>query len=469
MNGSFWKHCRNPITYLSWITTQQNLTVMWKSISAFGSRVFMSIILLSSSAGPKMRKIQPQSNDNTSYFTPTVKTGLKLGQWSQTQQKSTESRCGFSISTNGWGWIDLSFTVFLSALNGLLILDWNMIFLLPLSNRRVKGCALDVHPTEKALVVQYEVEATILGELGEAMVGERKECQKMWDQSFLLFISVTILSVSLSFQSSASASFSIRLKSLNANTDTSSLARKVVEECRLIHPSKLREVEQLLFYLQNRKHSNGTEGFGIDRPLWITVWEVGEGRHHGNFLFFTDNQEKKRVSPRDFAPYAGVEVGLALFVCVGRGPDAEFSLFNVWLFLQLDEEANIGNIDEYVELLYEDIQEKIRGATLIFQLARNPDNLEELIENGNFSSKAPYLDGNCQEVEEIWGAEMLACCGTTAVPSLCSLHSTCRRGCCGVTAARRAPLCGVCGSSVKASVRPNKAKEDLIVVNVIKH
>ncbi|XP_070816255.1 kinesin-associated protein 3a [Chaetodon trifascialis] len=160
--------------------------------------------------------------------------------------------------------------------------------------RRVKGCTLDVHPTEKALVVQYEVEATILGGLGDAMVGERKECQKM-----------------------------IRLKSLNAHTDTASLARKVVEECRLIHPSKLREVEQLLFYLQNRKQSN-------------------------------DNQEKKRVSPRDFTPYAGVE---------------------------LDEEANINSIEEYVELLYEDIQEKIRGATLILQLARNPDNLEELIQN----------------------------------------------------------------------------------------
>ncbi|XP_018532192.1 kinesin-associated protein 3a isoform X1 [Lates calcarifer] len=160
--------------------------------------------------------------------------------------------------------------------------------------RRVKGCTLDVHPTEKALVVQYEVEATILGELGEPMVGERKECQKI-----------------------------IRLKSLNASTDTSSLARKVMEECRLIHPSKLREVEQLLFYLQNRKHAN-------------------------------DNQERKRISPRDFKPYAGVE---------------------------LDEEASINSIDEYVELLYEDIQEKIRGATLIFQLARNPDNLEELLQN----------------------------------------------------------------------------------------
>uniref|UniRef100_A0A8D0D6J4 Kinesin-associated protein 3a n=1 Tax=Sander lucioperca TaxID=283035 RepID=A0A8D0D6J4_SANLU len=159
---------------------------------------------------------------------------------------------------------------------------------------KLKGCSIDVHPTERALVVQYEVEATVLGELGNPMVGERKECQKI-----------------------------IRLKSLNAHTDTSSLARKVVEECRLIHPSKLLEVEQLLFYLQNRKHSN-------------------------------DNQEKKRISPRDFTPYAGVE---------------------------LDEEASINSISEYVELLYEDIQEKIRGATLILQLARNPDNLEELIQN----------------------------------------------------------------------------------------
>lgn len=55
--------------------------------------------------------------------------------------------------------------------------------------------------------------------------------------------------------------FSIRVKSLNAHTDTASLARKVVEECRLIHPSKLREVEQLLFYLQKHKQSNGIEEF----------------------------------------------------------------------------------------------------------------------------------------------------------------------------------------------------------------
>lgn len=45
--------------------------------------------------------------------------------------------------------------------------------------RKVKGGSLDVHPTEKALIVQYEVEATIMGDLGGPMLGERKACQKM--------------------------------------------------------------------------------------------------------------------------------------------------------------------------------------------------------------------------------------------------------------------------------------------------
>ena len=44
---------------------------------------------------------------------------------------------------------------------------------------KVKAGSLDVHPTEKALVVNYELEATILGELGDPMLGDRKECQKI--------------------------------------------------------------------------------------------------------------------------------------------------------------------------------------------------------------------------------------------------------------------------------------------------
>ncbi|XP_041972064.1 kinesin-associated protein 3 [Aricia agestis] len=43
--------------------------------------------------------------------------------------------------------------------------------------------------------------------------------------------------------------------------------------------------------------------------------------------------------------------------------------------------AILGHIDEYVELLYDDIPEKIKGSALILQLARNPDNLIELARN----------------------------------------------------------------------------------------
>ncbi|KAM4654763.1 kinesin-associated protein 3 isoform 2-T2 [Amazona ochrocephala] len=162
--------------------------------------------------------------------------------------------------------------------------------------RKVKGGNIDVHPSEKALVVHYEVEAMILGEMGDPVLGERKECQKI-----------------------------IRLKSLNANTDIASLARKVVEECKLIHPSKLPEVEQLLYYLQNRRDASAGK-----------------------------EKKEKSSKPKDPSPFEGMEI---------------------------DEVANINDMDEYIELLYEDIPDKVRGSALVLQLARNPDNLEELLIN----------------------------------------------------------------------------------------
>lgn len=49
---------------------------------------------------------------------------------------------------------------------------------------------------------------------------------------------------------------------------------------------------------------------------------------------------------------------------------------------EIDEVANVNDMDEYLELLYEDVPEKLRGSALILQLSRNPDNLEELFQNG---------------------------------------------------------------------------------------
>lgn len=53
--------------------------------------------------------------------------------------------------------------------------------------------------------------------------------------------------------------------------------------------------------------------------------------------------------------------------------------------------AVLNSIDDYVELLYDDIPEKIKGSALILQLARNPDNLIELARNGKHMRQL----GNC--------------------------------------------------------------------------
>eukprot|EP00794_Sanderia_malayensis_P016189 gene16189-17816_t len=169
----------------------------------------------------------------------------------------------------------------------------------PYQYRRVKGRSLDVHPTENAIVVHYELEATIIDGVGDAMIGERQEKQKI-----------------------------IRLKSLNANTDISALANEVVEMCKLIHPSKLPEVEQLLYYLQKR----GKKQNNNSKPASATV-----------------TKKLEDIDPLD---------------------SSEF-----------DEAANLNDIEEYIELLYEDVPQKIKGTAFILQLARNPDNLEELSQN----------------------------------------------------------------------------------------
>jgi hypothetical protein len=121
---------------------------------------------------------------------------------------------------------------------------------------------------------------------------------------------------------------SIKLKNLNADTNISQLAKEVVSKCSLIHPSKIGEVEQLLYYLQNRKENvlTNSDYDGKKKPL-------------------SDKLEDPNID-------------------------------------DINETANINDLDDYAEMLYEDdLKAKIRGSALILQLARNPDNLEELFQN----------------------------------------------------------------------------------------
>ena len=86
--------------------------------------------------------------------------------------------------------------------------------------RKVKAGLIEADHEDCAIVVHYEVEATVLGELGEPIVAERQDNTKR-----------------------------IKLKTLNENTNVQRLAEEIVEKCKLIHESKLPHVEQLLHNL----------------------------------------------------------------------------------------------------------------------------------------------------------------------------------------------------------------------------
>lgn len=114
---------------------------------------------------------------------------------------------------------------------------------------------------------------------------------------------------------------------MNSKTDVASLAREVVEKCDLIHKSQLSDVEQIIYYLKNRKDPGDTG---------VTLRAATASR---------SKSEARAVDKYD------------------------------------TDKASIRNIDEYIELLYEELPERIRGSAYILQLARNPDNLEELEKN----------------------------------------------------------------------------------------
>ena len=46
----------------------------------------------------------------------------------------------------------------------------------------------------------------------------------------------------------------------------------------------------------------------------------------------------------------------------------------------------MAELDSYLECLYEELPAKVRGTGLILQLARTPDNLLELANNGTNTS-----------------------------------------------------------------------------------
>lgn len=145
---------------------------------------------------------------------------------------------------------------------------------------------IDVHPTMDALVLTYDVHVTIMGGNDAPLYSEQKTLKK-----------------------------TIELPMINSRTDCHSMAKEVINQCDLIHHSRIPEVEQIIYYLKKRK-LHGPGKADSDRNGEVTSTEV-----------------------------------------------------------------NYNNLGDYIDLLYEGMSEKVKGAQMIQALARDPDNLEALAQN----------------------------------------------------------------------------------------
>ncbi|ETN77932.1 Kinesin-associated protein, partial [Necator americanus] len=119
----------------------------------------------------------------------------------------------------------------------------------------------------------------------------------------------------------------INLKDLNEDVDIRRLADVVMSKCELIPETMREEVEQVLYYLQKRTNDRSRRG-----------------------------RSASSISSNEYN-----SIGTVSSVSPVR--------------------ANLDQVDSYIELFYEGAAEKNRGASCILELAKNPANLDVLIEN----------------------------------------------------------------------------------------
>ncbi|XP_049821988.1 kinesin-associated protein 3 isoform X4 [Aethina tumida] len=193
-----------------------------------------------------------------------------------------------------------------------------------------KPGSIDVHPSLEAIVLNYEIDVQILGNKDTSIYGEKQSLKKI-----------------------------IELPMLNSRTDCHALAKEVVNQCDLIHHSRLAEVEQIIYYLKKRKL-------------------------HGGLKTEVVTPKSGKITPRSaHKPPKIPEVSHSKTEVVDKNGNIakaskipeidtnEKTQFN-------PSEANYNNLSNYIDLLYEGMDEKVKGAHLIQFLARDPENLEAL-------------------------------------------------------------------------------------------
>ncbi|KAJ3412303.1 Kinesin-associated protein 3 [Chytridiales sp. JEL 0842] len=180
--------------------------------------------------------------------------------------------------------------------------------------KKINPGPIDVHPTENAIVINY--------------YADKKPMQK-----------------------------TIRVKSLGPNTNIPNLAREIIDKCKLVSASRQRDIEQTLYYLQQRQLSDSSSGTTLS-PSPNTLPSDPSIIDASNRAWLKKQLEDARQQEEATTMSRNVK----------------------------DEPSSMDNMEHYIEGLYEEIPDKIASTQHILQLARVPENMDLLMANESLIS-----------------------------------------------------------------------------------
>lgn len=201
--------------------------------------------------------------------------------------------------------------------------------------KKIKPGAMELHPDELAILVNYEVQEVSVDPSGAQQVLSRESTSKK-----------------------------ITVKSLNDKTNVPLLAKEIVDKCKLIHPSKIGNVEELLYQLQQRLSQAGQAPPPKSSPQAPAQAPKGPP---------PEKLKRGMIAPRkdNIAAEEAAEMR-------ARQQQQASQIFKVQQ-KQYDP-AYLEELDSYIEDLYEeDMAKKVRATGMIAQLFRHTENFEPLL------------------------------------------------------------------------------------------
>eukprot|EP00941_MAST-03F_sp_MAST-3F-sp1_P006015 g6015.t1 len=210
--------------------------------------------------------------------------------------------------------------------------------------RKITPGLLEMDYRKKTLIINYDVEATVQDEYGDLVQQEKRSQKKK-----------------------------IRLITLSEHTDVSLLAEDIVAKNKLIHHAKLPRVEQLLLQLQEYIIDGGVFDVGIEGGMEGDN-AVGDGNSGDRDHRSKSGKKSRSKTRRDKRGKRQQSKS--------RKKDRKDKNGGSRFEEQSDTKASMEEVDQYLEEVYsEDIKDKAWSTSRILELAREPKNLGDLIQN----------------------------------------------------------------------------------------